>query len=592
MRVFPVLIDTKPPYLEGGADPTSLLLAPVGSSTLVGQFGASFSEVSRNPLIVLTAFEPSPGYEEALRSAYKSIDYVLPAQDFRARLSSFEPSDWLLLADARRVPARGLDFAGLLREIGNDPRRVRHQVALENSVGGTKECIQAGPEGRVMRLQRYYESVTWPFAEGVPCSFVPVASTVVARDLPFFSLDRLRAALSALGVPSGDLTVAGGAFDLFDPRALLALNERTIMQLPCFREGAPHPHKPLLGRRCEVDPSARLIGPVVLHDDVKVGAGVTIVGPALLGAGSVVEEGAVVAQSLVFPEAVVKANTTVRQRVVANRSPEVEVRPRTSSRMQVTEPFVGPPAGYHEPLADVSEHKRHSVYPSVKFVVEAFIAFVALVALSPLLLLLAILVKLDSRGPVFYGDGREGRGGLMFRCWKFRTMRPDAHARQHELLAKNQVDGPQFKLENDPRVTRLGRFLRPTNLDERPQLVNVFLGQMSFVGPRPSPFRENQMCIPWRDARLSVRPGITGLWQVCRHERASGDFHQWIYYDLLYVRLMSPWLDLKILTATVLTLGGRTSVPLSSLLDPNSFEERRRPPRGSGSLLGRSSLQH
>ena len=140
-------------------------------------------------------------------------------------------------------------------------------------------------------------------------------------------------------------------------------------------------------------------------------------------------------------------------------------------------------------------------------------------------------------------------------------------------MATNQMDGPQFKMDRDPRVTRLGRMLRAISLDELPQLLNVAVGQMSLVGPRPSPFRENQMCIPWREARLSVRPGITGLWQVCRHERATGDFHQWIYYDLLYVRHMSPWVDLKILFATVITLGGKGHVPLSWVIPPSKFQE-------------------
>jgi lipopolysaccharide/colanic/teichoic acid biosynthesis glycosyltransferase len=96
---------------------------------------------------------------------------------------------------------------------------------------------------------------------------------------------------------------------------------------------------------------------------------------------------------------------------------------------------------------------------------------------------------------------------------------------------------------------------------------------MSLVGPRPSPFRENQLCVPWRDGRLSVRPGITGLWQVCRHERTAGDFHQWIHYDLLYVRNLSPMLDLNILLATVLTGGGRGHVALSSILPNEGLEE-------------------
>jgi lipopolysaccharide/colanic/teichoic acid biosynthesis glycosyltransferase len=138
------------------------------------------------------------------------------------------------------------------------------------------------------------------------------------------------------------------------------------------------------------------------------------------------------------------------------------------------------------------------------------------------------------------------------------------------------MDGPQFKLARDPRVTWIGRILRPSSLDELPQLINVLMGEMSLVGPRPSPFRENQMCIPWRKARLSVRPGITGLWQVCRHDRSKGDFHQWIYYDLLYARHMSAWLDLKLLVATVVTLGGRGHVPLSWMISPHKYHDRRR----------------
>jgi hypothetical protein len=141
-------------------------------------------------------------------------------------------------------------------------------------------------------------------------------------------------------------------------------------------------------------------------------------------------------------------------------------------------------------------------------------------------------------------------------------MRADAHAIQHQLQ-KDGIDGPHFKLDSDPRVTRLGHWLRRLNVDELPQLYNVLRGRMSLVGPRPSPFRENQVCVPWREARLSVRPGMTGLWQICRQDRRGGDFHQWIEYDLLYVRHIGFLLDLKILLATVLTLGGQWALPAS-----------------------------
>ncbi len=205
-------------------------------------------------------------------------------------------------------------------------------------------------------------------------------------------------------------------------------------------------------------------------------------------------------------------------------------------------------------------------YPGVKRVLETVLAAAGLVVLSPLFLMVALLVKLTSRGPIFFAHHREGLGGREFRCWKFRTMVSNAHAMQRKLYAENQVDGPQFKMDYDPRITTVGRWLRKSNIDELPQLWNVVLGQMSLIGPRPSPFRENQICVPWRQARLSVRPGITGLWQVCRHERAAGDFHQWIHYDILYVRHLSALLDAKIVLFTFLTLAGRWSVPLRWLV--------------------------
>jgi lipopolysaccharide/colanic/teichoic acid biosynthesis glycosyltransferase len=149
-----------------------------------------------------------------------------------------------------------------------------------------------------------------------------------------------------------------------------------------------------------------------------------------------------------------------------------------------------------------------------------------------------------------------------------------AHAVQSNLKKLDKMDGPHFKLDHDPRVTRVGRVLRMLNLDELPQLFNVLRGEMSLVGPRPSPFRENQICVPWREARLSVRPGITGCWQVCRHDRSQGDFHQWIEYDLLYVQHLSVWLDLKILTATVLTLGGKAGYVPASWLVPSASLKR------------------
>ena len=179
-----------------------------------------------------------------------------------------------------------------------------------------------------------------------------------------------------------------------------------------------------------------------------------------------------------------------------------------------------------------------------------------LLALSPPLLLVAAFIKCTSRGPVLFAHKRQGLGGKEFRCLKFRSMRVGADARQAELRARNEVDGPQFKITNDPRLTLLGSCLRRYNIDELPQLINVLLGQMSLVGPRPSPDNENQLCPAWRRTRLSVKPGITGLWQVLRlrNDDTVSDFQEWIYYDIEYAKHQSLWLDLQLLLYTPLSM--------------------------------------
>jgi len=196
-----------------------------------------------------------------------------------------------------------------------------------------------------------------------------------------------------------------------------------------------------------------------------------------------------------------------------------------------------------------------ALYSIIKRAGDTLLAGVLLVVLAPVFVIVAILIKRNSAGPILFGHKRQGLNGREFRCWKFRTMIDGAESMQNELRLHNEVDGPQFKIARDPRLTRVGATLRRYNLDELPQLFNVLFGQMSFVGPRPSPDRENQLCPGWRRTRLSMRPGITGLWQVLRlrHESES-DFQEWIYYDVEYARHRSFWLDLQIMLHTPLTM--------------------------------------
>ena len=161
-----------------------------------------------------------------------------------------------------------------------------------------------------------------------------------------------------------------------------------------------------------------------------------------------------------------------------------------------------------------------------------------------------LAIWLEDGWPVFFAHRRETIGGREFPCLKFRSMYRDAEKMKQQMTEVNLADGPQVYFAWDPRVTKVGRFLRKTRLDELPQFFNVLRGQMSVVGPRPSPFKENQFCPAWREARLSVRPGITGLWQVKRTRRAGTDFQEWIKYDIEYVETRTFWLDMKIIWKT------------------------------------------
>ena len=168
---------------------------------------------------------------------------------------------------------------------------------------------------------------------------------------------------------------------------------------------------------------------------------------------------------------------------------------------------------------------------------------------SAVFLLVALTIKLTSPGPIFFRQRRCGPHGREFMMVKFRTMVKDAEKMQAELRPLNEVDGPVFKIENDPRSTALGRFLRKYSIDEMPQLWNVLKGEMSLVGPRPLAAREMRFCPAWRDVRLKVRPGITGLWQVSGRSKTS--FHDWIRLDIEYVQEQSIFRDFQILFKTL-----------------------------------------
>ncbi|MCQ5363551.1 sugar transferase [Anoxybacillus salavatliensis] len=182
-------------------------------------------------------------------------------------------------------------------------------------------------------------------------------------------------------------------------------------------------------------------------------------------------------------------------------------------------------------------------------------AMIGLISLSWLFLIVAVLIKLeDPKGPVFFKQIRVGKDGKQFYMYKFRSMVTDAETKLQELLKYNEVSGAMFKMKNDPRVTKVGRFIRKTSIDELPQLWNVLKGEMSLVGPRPPLPREVAQYTEYDKQRLLVTPGCTGLWQVSA--RNSVGFKEMVELDLHYIRHQSILFDLKIIVKTIFVLFG------------------------------------
>ena len=205
--------------------------------------------------------------------------------------------------------------------------------------------------------------------------------------------------------------------------------------------------------------------------------------------------------------------------------------------------------GHTVPLFTLRPPVFEGVDYAVKRTFDLVVSCVSLILLSPFLLAIAVAVKLSSRGPVIYRSVRPGMAGKPFRCFKFRTMGEHADETQEQLESLNELSGALFKIRDDPRMTKVGRFLRRFSMDELPQLVNVVRGEMSLVGPRPLPMRDFNRLEEWHKKRYLVLPGITGLWQVSG--RAELDFDDLVRLDFLYLERWSIMLDLSILLKTV-----------------------------------------
>jgi exopolysaccharide biosynthesis polyprenyl glycosylphosphotransferase len=185
----------------------------------------------------------------------------------------------------------------------------------------------------------------------------------------------------------------------------------------------------------------------------------------------------------------------------------------------------------------------------VKRAIDIVGSIILLILVAPLMLVVILAIRIDSPGPAVFRHRRVGRSGQEFRIYKFRSMIQGAEELQSELEPLNEADGPLFKIRDDPRLTRVGRFLRRTSIDELPQLFNILRGEMSLVGPRPGTPEEVEKYEPWQRERLSIWPGLTGLWQVSG--RSNVPFAEMCQLDIYYIENWSLSLDLRILLRTI-----------------------------------------
>jgi lipopolysaccharide/colanic/teichoic acid biosynthesis glycosyltransferase/ADP-glucose pyrophosphorylase len=394
----------------------------------------------------------------------------------------------------------------------------------------------------------------------------PEALAVIPERSGYMDInEQLLPALQRAGVPAKAMPVDGPLPKIIGLLQYFEANRRTLL-LPgedqdfVFRNSRQIGEKVWVGRDVEIADGARIVGPVLLGDRCHIAEGAEIVGPVAIGADGHVETGARVENSflgvasrvgrmasvegsLVAERGVVRKGERLRQGVVVNAK---DLRGGISLV----------PLTHDDGFRVILRHgrfvpsivNRRRFFFVVKRLVDLTASAAMLVVLSPVLAVIAAAIRISDGGPVIYSQERCGRGGRSFKMYKFRTMVVNAHEMQRELAAKKDVDGPMFKLENDPRVTRIGRFLRDTSLDELPQLVNVLKSEMSLVGPRPLVMEEMDFAPVWRDIRLQATPGITGLWQVNGRDKVS--FHDWIKNDIRYVKEQSPALDAKILLST------------------------------------------
>jgi lipopolysaccharide/colanic/teichoic acid biosynthesis glycosyltransferase len=451
---------------------------------------------------------------------------------------------WLVIANGRFAAHAN---HSLLERYLETTRADCLAVTADSELLASQERLRLTQDNHVVGYRRLYADSLSP--------------TPVPRDWPHFLVVRPDASEIALeggllsrfevwadrcrgaGLKLQGIAVAGSAYDLESEDGILSVSRVGLRYSSrpdgTMRPGESRPSRPDDSQ--EVSPHSHLIGSVLLGKQVTIEAGAVVVGPTVLCDGSTVGRNAIVDSAIVGSGVSIEPSQSLGGCVV------MESGQRSASDYRA--PRMGPLPQEH---VGARHHAVFRSWPRLSYarcfkrIADVVAAVLVLILFAPVIPVIALAVKINSPGPAFFRDKRQGLHGRPFHCVKFRTMKQGADKMQDKLRFVSEVDGPQFKMTDDPRITTVGRFLRETYLDEIPQFFNVLCGQMSVVGPRPSPESENTLCPSWRDARLSVRPGITGLWQVYRTRQSQRDFQEWILYDTQYVRDFSFGLDLWI----------------------------------------------
>jgi lipopolysaccharide/colanic/teichoic acid biosynthesis glycosyltransferase len=477
-------------------------------------------------------------------NAKKNLDIIEFTDNLPVPIGQASPvkdDSWTVISDGRFIaPADNNQIRQVLAGTKADLLIVN--VAPELAV--LHEKVLTSSTDELVGFRLFYEESLQPAQ--IPRDwphhlFVKYASLnkIIEDDAVPLEFGKLLELCTAKSLVIQSIRIGGSILDLAQNAGLLTLvgQKLSVDYLPVCHNGNNFE----IG--VSVAGSARIFSRVLLGKNVEIGENAIIVGPTIIGNNVKIGADAVIRMSVIGPDVLVQAGDLIEQKVLLVSANKQKASLLKSDKTDIN-------IQWDKSQNNFRNWEGYSYARHIKRIFDIIVSAIVLVLFAPFMPVIILAVKLTSPGPVFFKDIRQGLHGKIFKCIKFRTMQYGAHTMQDRLRALSQTDGPQFMIPDDPRITAVGKFLRETYIDEIPQFINVLLGQMSVVGPRPSPERENRLCPFWRDARLSVRPGITGLWQVCRTRGHMKDFQEWIHYDIKYVRELSPKLDLWICLQT------------------------------------------